>query len=177
MCSFVSSEEATDQWIGFHALILLGAFDGLLHGVGSSAFSKGEDSQGAQANSIFGFMDAIGLLSRSIDSMQTLVSRSISNTKATGGDELELVERFVADLESYLGVNTTRMSIADRWEKCPPAEGAACNSFYYDGYHEFAAFRKDYEEKYRKPVYVGPCMGWKRDRGAEVTEAMKNKSL
>ncbi|KAI1365578.1 hypothetical protein F5Y08DRAFT_352689 [Xylaria arbuscula] len=103
-------------------------------------------------------------------------------------EQQRLVERFVSDLESYLGVNVTRMSIAERWKNCPPAEAAgktiqefidkaAYNPFYYDGYHEYSAFREEYENKFGKPVYVGPYMRWKWDRGAEVDESMKNKSL
>ncbi|KAL2680453.1 hypothetical protein Neosp_008054 [[Neocosmospora] mangrovei] len=103
-------------------------------------------------------------------------------------EQQALVDRFVGDLEAYLGIKATKMNIADRWRQCPPDEAGgrtieeflekvAYNPFYYDGYHEFDDFRKEYEDKFGKPVYVGPYMRWKWDRGSEVTEEMKAKSL
>ncbi|KAJ8129848.1 hypothetical protein O1611_g3785 [Lasiodiplodia mahajangana] len=243
MSTFASVEEATDQFIDFHAPFNPRA-DGYQNPSGSTLgggtglaaydwldYSVGTDTTGsirwpAAWCGLFGlrttwkqeamegvypacrFMDAVGLLVRSIDAMQTVVDESISDTGTTVADQAlpkeilypidffpmanaeqqKLVERFVSDLESYLGVKVTRMSIADRWEKCPPVEAAgktiqqfidksAYNPFYYDGYNEYAAFRKEYEGKFGKPVYVSPYMRWKWDRGAEVTEDMKNKSL
>ncbi|KAI1121395.1 putative amidase [Nemania abortiva] len=237
MCSFAASEEATDQWIDFHASFnprgdgyqtpsgsttgggtSLAAYEWLDYSVGTD--TTGSIRWPAAWCGLFGlrttwnlealegvypacrFMDTIGLLARSIDSMQTLVDRSISDVMKlpkeilyptdffpmANSEQQELVERFVSDLESYLGVPVTRMSIADRWEKRPPVEAAgktiqefiekcAYNPFYYDGYHEYTAFRNEYEEKFGKPVYVGPYLRWKWDRGGEVTEDMKNKSL
>lgn len=37
-------------------------------------------------------------------------------------EQQALVDRFVGDLEAYLGIKATRMSIADRWLQCPPEE-------------------------------------------------------
>ncbi|KAK7981653.1 amidase domain-containing protein [Apiospora saccharicola] len=101
----------------------------------------------------------------------------------------ELVAGFVEDLKSCLPIGTevTRMSIAQYWEKNPPPEAngkpidkylekAAYNPFYYDGYKEYEGFRKAYEAKFKKPVYVGPYMKWKWENGSRVTEEMVKKS-
>ncbi|KAJ3580057.1 hypothetical protein NPX13_g506 [Xylaria arbuscula] len=244
MCSFASSEEATDQWIDFHASFnprgdgyqtpsgsttgggtSLAAYDWLDYSIGTD--TTGSIRWPAAWCGLFGlrttwtpkamegvypacrFMDTVGILSRSIAGMQTLVEKSIvSNPEIltteddmpkeilyptdffpmANDEQQRLVERFVSDLKSYLGVKVTRMSIAERWKNCPPAEAAgktiqefidkaAYNPFYYDGYHEYSAFREEYENKFGKLVYVGPYMRWKWDRGAEVDESMKNKSL
>lgn len=37
-------------------------------------------------------------------------------------EQQSLVDRFVSDLEAYLDVKATKMSIADRWRQCPPEE-------------------------------------------------------
>ncbi|KAI0198309.1 amidase signature domain-containing protein [Astrocystis sublimbata] len=243
MCAFASSEEATDQWIDFHAPFnprgdgyqsssgsatgggtSLAAYDWLDYSVGTD--TTGSIRWPAAWCGLFGLrttwkpdamdgvypscriMDTIGLLARSIEGMQTLVDSSISGVGETIPDQpfpkeilyptdffpmadpqqQKLIERFISDLESYLGVNATHMSIADRWKECPPDEAsgktiqefidkAPYNPFYYDGYHEYITFREEYQEKFGKPVYVGPYMRWKWDRGAEVDEDMKNKSL
>ncbi|KID83955.1 hypothetical protein MGU_08827 [Metarhizium guizhouense ARSEF 977] len=124
-----------------------------------------------------------------MDEMQILVKRTISSVGAKDDNKLfpteilypedffpmanskqqALVDRFVGDLEAYLGIKATKMSIADQWRQCPPDEAngktteefldnAAYNPFYYNGYHEFDDFRKD-------------------ERGAEVTKEMKDKSM
>lgn len=69
--------------------------------------------------------------------------------------------------------------------------------FYYDGFNEFSQFRKDYEQKFDRPVYVGPYMRWKwqephslssyteilrintefRDRGEEISLDQKEQCL
>ncbi|KAI8715835.1 hypothetical protein NCS52_01092100 [Fusarium sp. LHS14.1] len=243
MCSFASSEEATDQWIDFHAPFNprgdgyqspsgsttggatgLAAYDWLDYSIGTD--TTGSIRWPAAWCGLFGlrmtwkqgsldgvyaacrFMDTIGLLSRSIDGMQALAKGTISSVGAkddekplpteilypqdffpmANSEQQVLVDRFVGDLEAYLGIKATKMSIAERWRQCPPDEAdgktieeflekVAYNPFYYDGYHEFDDFRKEYEDKFGKPVYVGPYMRWKWDRGSEVTEAMKAKSL
>ncbi|KAF2965298.1 hypothetical protein GQX73_g8269 [Xylaria multiplex] len=259
MCAFASSEEATDQWIDFHAPFNIRG-DGYQSPSGSTTgggtslaaydwldYSIGTDTTGsirwpAAWCGLFGlrttwtpramegiyptcrFMDTIGVLSRSIVDMQTLVERSILENKAwipddvvshyhllicrrvdkrdqmpkeilyptdffpmANSEQQKLVESFVSDLESYLGVNATPMSIAERWKECPPVEAAgktiqefiekaAYNPFYYDGYHEYAAFRDDYEAKFGKPRFFNQLIVV-RDRGTEVDEEMKKKSL
>ncbi|OTA54709.1 putative amidase [Hypoxylon sp. EC38] len=103
-------------------------------------------------------------------------------------DQQRLVESFVDDLESLLSTQKIEFSIAERWKECPPpeAEGkgikeyinkTAYYPFYYDGYNEFQQFREDYKKKYGKPVYVGPYMRWKWDRGMEVTLEQKEQAL
>ncbi|KAH7302922.1 hypothetical protein B0I35DRAFT_455416 [Stachybotrys elegans] len=148
------------------------------------------------------------ILSRNIEGMQMLVKQTISsaqieNANASRPTEIlypedffpmenpeqqALVERFIGDLESAIGIKATKISISERWRVSPPQEAGgrsiqefldkvAYNPFYYDGYHEYDAFRKQYKETFGKPVYVGPYMRWKWDRGFEVTEDMKSKSM
>ncbi|KAI0517462.1 putative amidase [Xylaria bambusicola] len=230
MCSFASSEEATDQWIDFHAPFnprgdgyqspsgsttgggtSLAAYDWLDYSIGTD--TTGSIRWPAAWCGLFGLrttwtpeaMEGVYPACRSIAGMQIIVDRSISNPGAlitddhvryfsvylfpmANAEQQKLVEGFVSDLESYLGVHVTRMSIAERWKDCPPGEAAgktiqefidkaAYNPFYYDGYHEYSEFREEYETKFGKPVYVGPYMRWKWDRDAEVDVCMKEKSL
>ncbi|KAH8905886.1 amidase signature enzyme [Coniochaeta sp. PMI_546] len=123
MCAFASSEEATDQWIGFHA-----PFNPRADGYQSPS---GSTTGGAAALAADSWLDF-----------------SVETDKRTN------------------------MSIAERWAQCPPDEASgkdireylnktAYYPFYYDGYNEFSQFRKDHEDKFGKPAYVGPYMRWK----------------
>ncbi|KAK8059413.1 amidase signature enzyme [Apiospora saccharicola] len=246
MCSFASSEEATDQWIDFQAPFnprgdgyqspsgsttgggtSLAAYDWLDCSIGTDTTGSirwpaawaglyglrttwTHDAMEDASDFTSRFMDTIGILSKSINDMENIVGETITTKKNTQGEKLwpteilyptdffpmadakqqKLVDDFLKYLESSLPGNTTaiKMSIADRWEKCPPPEAngkpiveylekTAYNPFYYDGYHEYESFRQEYKARFGKQVYVGPYMKWKWERGSEVTKEMKETSL
>ncbi|KAI6086535.1 putative amidase [Hypoxylon rubiginosum] len=143
-------------------------------------------------------MDTIGLLARDIDGLRSLTTHSMAFSPDLpdrlpkqilyctdflpheNSAQNSLVDEFVSGLETHLGIERTNISILERWLQCPPpeAEGkdlktytnkTSYNLFYYDGYNEYADFREEYEKKTGKPVFLGPYMRWKWDRGAEVT--------
>ncbi|KAF3066593.1 Amidase 1 [Daldinia childiae] len=177
MCSFASSEEATDQWIDFHAPFNprgdgYQSPSGSTTGGGTSLaaypwldFSVGTDTTGsirwpAAWCGLFGLRttwreEAMGNVYPACRFMDTvgLLSRDMDGME-------NLVKTTIPGPKYFSNDQQT-----------------AYNPFYYDGYHEFDDFRKEYEEKFQKPVYVGPYMRWKWDRGSEVSREMKEKSL
>ncbi|KAJ4154988.1 hypothetical protein LMH87_000258 [Akanthomyces muscarius] len=240
LCAFASSEEATDQWIDYHAPFNPRA-DGYQTPSGSTTggatslasyewldFSLGTDTTGstrwpAAWNGLFGIritsgadtldgvypscrsMDTIGLLSRDIHQLSSLVKHSFP-ALADGHKhptrilystdffphlnpaQQEMVEKFTFVLEDFLGIKRTLLNIEERWNACPPVEAGgqsirdyisktAYYPFYYDGFQEYSEFRQEYEQKFGKPAYVGPYMRWKWDRGAEVSLEQKEQAL
>jgi hypothetical protein len=85
--------------------------------------------------------------------------------------QLELLEKFVTDLESTLEVRHNAISFEEAWEKDPPknANGVSLSeylkdvsrdSFFYEDYHNIEAFRKDYRDKFDRNAYVSPPVRW-----------------
>ena len=106
-----------------------------------------------------------------------------------GGEQKRLIDGFVRDLESALGVKRTILSLAREWEASAPENLAkqglqeymqnVCTSllnhpasrldliqapthaFFYDLYHNFDEFREDFDAKYNKAPYVSPMLRWR----------------
>jgi hypothetical protein len=85
--------------------------------------------------------------------------------------QLELLKTFVKDLEDTFEVYQHAISFEEAWEKDPPkqANGASLSdymkdvsrdSFFYEDYHNFEAFRKDYRDKFRRDAYISPPVRW-----------------
>ncbi|KAG8162641.1 hypothetical protein KVR01_007119 [Diaporthe batatas] len=156
MCSFASSEEATDQWIDIHA-----PFNPRGDGYQSPS---GSTTGGGASLATYDWLDySIGTDTSGSIRWPAAYNGLFGMRVSTGTDTLE-------------GIYP-----ACRWSQCPPpeAEGkdfktyidkTAYYPFYYDGFNEFSQFRKDYEQKFDKPVYH-------RDRGAEVSLKQKEQSL
>ncbi|KAF2831281.1 amidase signature enzyme [Ophiobolus disseminans] len=79
----------------------------------------------------------------------------------------ELLDAFVADLEKTFGVKHEKVSFEEIWKTNPPSQAngaslltymkdASRDSFFYEGYHNFAAFRQDYKTKFGKDAYISP---------------------
>ncbi|KAK3984184.1 amidase signature domain-containing protein [Cladorrhinum sp. PSN332] len=142
--------------------------------------------------------DAIGLLGRDLETFHQVASLTV---KGGAGDVKKyptrilyptdflpyteepvqaILEEFVKQLESYLGVQREVINIAELWDKYPPPEGKGKTikeflnktgfyPFYYDGYHVNKQFLEDHRNKFDREVYFGPYMRWKMDTGAKVT--------
>lgn len=85
--------------------------------------------------------------------------------------QLELIHAFVVDLEKTFKVQHERVSFEELWKSNPPsqAEGATLlnymrdvsrDSFFYEDYHNFDSFRKDYKDKFGKDPYISPPVRW-----------------
>lgn len=141
----------------------------------------------------------------------------------TNQDQLTIIEHFIADLESVLGTKQRKMSLASLWETSVPSEAKGqslgvyeggeyelyfrfyynltwpkvCrDSFFYDDYHNFDEFRKDYQDKSSKTPYVSPSVQWQwcgnlflvnvaspsltlvlRQLSATITRSMRNTAV
>ncbi|KAJ6180918.1 hypothetical protein N7519_011379 [Penicillium mononematosum] len=91
-----------------------------------------------------------------------------------------MVDEFVGVLESFLGTKRVNISLAERWEQCPPSEAngkplkqylskSAFWSMCYDYYHGFDDFRSIYSSKYGKLPFEGPVLHYRWEIGKEVT--------
>ena len=106
-----------------------------------------------------------------------------------GGEQKRLIDGFVKDLESALGVKRTILSLAREWEASAPENlveqglqeymqnvctslpsyptsrldliQAPTHAFFYDLYHNFDKFREDFDAKYKKAPYVSPMLRWR----------------
>jgi len=85
--------------------------------------------------------------------------------------QIKIINAFVADLESSLGVTQEKISFDEAWDANPPKEAngqslqeymkdVSRNSFFYEDYHNFNQFRTDYKEKYSKEAYISPPVRW-----------------
>ncbi len=106
-----------------------------------------------------------------------------------GHEQKCLIEHFVEDLESALGVKRIVLSLAEEWESSGPENLAkqglqdymqnVCTSlpnhptshldlvqapthaFFYDLYHDFDSFRERFGAEYHKAPYVSPMLRWR----------------
>jgi hypothetical protein len=88
--------------------------------------------------------------------------------KLIGNEEqMKLLDSFVADLETSLGVKHQNISFDQAWENDPPAEAGTVglqdymrdvsrDSFFYEDYHNFDEFREEYRQEFGKEAYVSP---------------------
>lgn len=106
----------------------------------------------------------------------------------TNRDQLEIVNGFVADLESFLGVKQRKVSFESLWDDSPPTEAGgqslreymkdACkDSFFHDDYHNFDQFREDYQRRYSTTPYVSPPVRWKWDLSARISQAERDTAI
>ncbi|KAK0512827.1 hypothetical protein JMJ35_004844 [Cladonia borealis] len=111
----------------------------------------------------------------------TIIYASDYTALVSNKDQLEIIDHFVTDLESSLGVRQTRISFASLWDASPPKEAngqslqeymeKACrDSFFHDDYHNFDKFRLDFERKFSKTPYVSPPAQWQWVLSAKITK-------
>ncbi|KAK4222507.1 amidase signature domain-containing protein [Podospora fimiseda] len=101
---------------------------------------------------------------------------------------LDLIDEFVNDLESSLGVTHEKVSFNELWNSTTPeaAKGlslqefmrdASRNSFFHDDYHSFDKFRADYFAKFGKQPYVSPPVRWQWDLSSKITTEERNEAV
>ncbi|KAF9252091.1 hypothetical protein DTO006G1_2838 [Penicillium roqueforti] len=141
--------------------------------------------------------DVVGLFGRSLSDLHYIASHTLDlNDNSTAfpskiiypldffphsnPQHQAMVDEFVEILENFLGTKRVEISIAERWEKCPPLEAngkplkqylskSAFWSMCYDYYHGFDDFRSKYESKYEKLPFEGPVLRYRWGVGKEVT--------
>lgn len=85
--------------------------------------------------------------------------------------QIELLKAFVKDLESIFEVEHQAISFEEAWGKAPPEQAngeslsdymkdVSRDSFFYEDYHNFDAFRKDYREKFGRNAYISAPVRW-----------------
>ncbi|KAI4220314.1 MAG: hypothetical protein L6R36_007711, partial [Xanthoria steineri] len=132
--------------------------------------------------------DTVGFLSRRLDSLQELV-RDTTNLKEpktlptrtlypkeffpVANDEQQiLLENYICVLESHLKAPRIEFSLVELWARRPPreAEGKSLHEYlgnsiyhqyYYDAYHQYDGFRKDYRDTYGREAYAGPLVRYR----------------
>ena len=106
-----------------------------------------------------------------------------------GDEQKGLIDKFVRDLESALGVKREVISLAKEWEVSAPGNlakqalqdymqnvcaplpnhptshpdmiQAPTHAFFYDLYHNFDKFREDFGAKNNKSPYISPMLRWR----------------
>jgi hypothetical protein len=87
------------------------------------------------------------------------------------GKQLELIKAFVDDLEKTLGIKHKQISFEEAWQTNPPSEAngeplsvymkdVSRDSFFYEDYHSFDAFRSDYRNQFGRDAYISPPVRW-----------------
>ncbi|KAF2690062.1 hypothetical protein K458DRAFT_383194 [Lentithecium fluviatile CBS 122367] len=96
-------------------------------------------------------------------------------------EQLKFIDEFVAVLETSLGFRHERISFDGVWKANPPSEAngdflqeymkdASRDSFFYEDYHSFDAFRADYKHKFGKDAYISPPVRWQWDLSSKISK-------
>ncbi|KAL9060553.1 MAG: hypothetical protein Q9206_000963 [Seirophora lacunosa] len=104
------------------------------------------------------------------------------------GEQKRLVDEFVRDLESTLGVKRTTLSLAKEWDTSAPEslakqglqvymQNAPTHAFFYDLYHNFDTFRDDFDAKYNKTPYVSPMLRWRWQIAQALTQDQREDAI
>ena len=99
-----------------------------------------------------------------------------------------MVKSFVSDLEKFLNVQKTEISISALWNQKSPSkadgqsvreflEKVAVETYYHDFYHSTDGFRAKYHEKYCKEPYVTPFNRWRWNLGKQVTSSQHHEGM
>ncbi|KAJ5726505.1 uncharacterized protein N7483_007862 [Penicillium malachiteum] len=141
--------------------------------------------------------DVVGLFGRSLTDLHLLASKTLDlgdNSTSfpskiiypldffphSNPTHQAMVDEFGGVLETLLDTKRVEISLAERWDQCPPAEAngkplreylskSAFWSMCYDYYHGFDDFRSEYESKYGKRPFERPVLNYRWGIGKEVT--------
>ncbi|KAF2108478.1 amidase signature domain-containing protein [Lophiotrema nucula] len=103
-------------------------------------------------------------------------------------EQMKVIDAYVADLETSLGIRHQRLSFNEVWVTNPPVEanGASLqeymkdvsrNSFFYEDYHNFDKFREDYRMEFDKEPYVSPPVRWQWELSSHITAEANVEAL
>lgn len=100
----------------------------------------------------------------------------------------ELIDNFVKDLESLLGVKKTEITFAEEWTNSAPGnlgeqsfqhymKHAPTHAFFYDLYHNFDQFRAKYYAKFHRAPYVSPMLRWRWKIAEDLTRSQRDDAI
>ncbi|KAH0594678.1 hypothetical protein MHUMG1_07512 [Metarhizium humberi] len=132
------------------------------------------------------FHDAVAVVHKSLASPVISFPKTITYlTDFSSADEEkdDKYEQFLASVEAFLGVKSTRLSLTQTWASKPPAEAkgqglqeymrdAPFLSFCYEFYRQYDEFRKDYKTKFGKDPATEPTVKQRWDWGSNVTKSL-----
>ncbi|KAJ5707141.1 hypothetical protein N7488_006942 [Penicillium malachiteum] len=94
--------------------------------------------------------------------------------------QINLTNGFISDVETALGVETEKISVADTWQASPPQgvtdvsiheylKDVGVNKFVYDVYHTMDDFRDNYHEKFGLDPYVSPTTRFRWNLARDIS--------
>ena len=103
-------------------------------------------------------------------------------------EQMRCIDSFVSDLESFLGIKASRISIAERWEHTKPEDAngqsvqeylrdAIVQTFYHEFYNSTEGFRAQYQQKHHKSPYINSFTRWRWNLGKNVTRDQHKESM
>ncbi|KAG6366059.1 hypothetical protein INS49_000235 [Diaporthe citri] len=106
----------------------------------------------------------------------------------TNKAQLAIIDDFVHDLETSLGIKHETVSFNELWSNCPPKAAGGMslegymkdvcrNSFFFDDYHNFESFRDEYTQRYGKQPYVSPPVRWQLHMSSKITRAERDVAV
>ncbi|KAL8713070.1 MAG: hypothetical protein Q9220_002930 [cf. Caloplaca sp. 1 TL-2023] len=106
----------------------------------------------------------------------------------TNADQLRSITKFVAKLETYMGIEHEKVSLTSLWKTSPPKEAKehslddymerACrDAFFYDDYHNFDRFRHDYKNRFIKEPYVSPPVRRQWKTSAQISRPARDRAV
>lgn len=146
--------------------------------------------------------DNLGLLARTPEMLQDLLSSAPDKSALKKPNRLiypvdwmpqpnanqqAMTDAFVQKLEEHLGVTATKISVLEEWKQTAPTDirdslidylgmsAFAVNGYF--GYHNFDAFRHDYQELFGKKPYVSPSHTARWAKNSKYTEEERDEGL
>ncbi|KAI9794811.1 MAG: hypothetical protein M1816_002939 [Peltula sp. TS41687] len=97
-------------------------------------------------------------------------------------------DSFIRDLETFLDVKASRLSISETWDRTTPSEAKGqsvqdylqdviVQTYYHDFYHSTDEFRAQCWSKYRKEPYVNSFVKWRWGLGKQVTKVQHEEGM
>ncbi|KAF2652401.1 putative amidase [Lophiostoma macrostomum CBS 122681] len=137
--------------------------------------------------------DVVGHFSRTLEDLNLIVSSSLDLPRQWtkypsrilyptdffphgNAKHQAMVEELVSVLEKFLGTKRIEFNIADRWNRCPPAEAlgkperSAFWSLCRDYNKMFEPYHEDYRKKFGKEPYEGVITSFRWGIGRSVSE-------
>ena len=103
-------------------------------------------------------------------------------------DQMKIIQSFALDLEKFLNVRVSEVSISAMWSEKPPEEAGdqsvqqflketAVHTLFHDSYHSMSGFRTRYFDKHFKEPKITPFSRWRWQIGKQVTSAQYEEGI